>query len=233
MFAEEEQRWILTVFGYQGHHPPNDPRAFLDFVEAVAPPDVFAAVRAAEPLDEIVAYRFRANLRRRYDRLRRFPAGLLVFGDAICSLNPVYGQGMSVAGLQAMALRRALAGGDGGLAMRFFRATAKPVGVAWQQAVGGDLTLPQVPGRRPLAFRVINGYVNRVQIAAGRDAVVAERLLRVASLQDPPPRLFRPSMIGRVVRANLHRHRPGPDAAQREPSPTQAPGAVSMKGTAR
>jgi 2-polyprenyl-6-methoxyphenol hydroxylase-like FAD-dependent oxidoreductase len=209
LVAEEQDRWVLTVIGYGRHHPPTDPEGFLAFVQTIAPADVLAAICDAEPLDDIVAYRFPANLRRRYERVRRFPAGLLVLGDALCSTNPAYALGMSVAALQAAALQHTLAGGDRDLARRFFRAAAKPVDLAWHLTVGSDLALPQVQGPRPLPLRVINAYLNQVLTAAERDPAVAQQFLRVATLQDPASRLFRPSTARRVVFGSLRR-RPTP-----------------------
>jgi 2-polyprenyl-6-methoxyphenol hydroxylase-like FAD-dependent oxidoreductase len=200
LIAQEDDRWILTVFGYEGHHPSRDAEGMLTAVRAAAPAHVFAAIRDAEPLDDIVAYRFPANVRQRYERLRRFPAGFLVFGDAICSTNPAYALGMSTAALQAAALRDALKGGDRDLARRFFRAAAQPVNRAWQSTVGGDLALPQVKAARPLPVRIIGRYAARALRAAARDPVVAGQLLRVASLQDPSTRLFRPDTAIRVLR---------------------------------
>jgi 2-polyprenyl-6-methoxyphenol hydroxylase-like FAD-dependent oxidoreductase len=204
---QEDGRWILTLIGYGGHHPPTDQAGFLAFAEPIVPPHVFASIRDAEPLSEIVSHRFPATIRRRYEKLSRFPEGLLVIGDAICSFNPIYAQGMTVAAIQAEVLQNTLQDGTDRLAQRFFKAVSKPLGVTWQMATGSDLSIPQVEGPRPLPVRMANAYINMVLTAAERDSVLAERFLKVQYLLVPPTTLMRPATMARVLAGNLRRRR--------------------------
>ena len=206
MLIEQEDHWILTVSGYgTKHHPPTNEQGNLEFIASVAPPDVLAALREAEPLSEIVTHGFPANQRRRYESLTRFPEGLLAVGDAISSFNPLYGQGMSVAALEAVELRRCLERGDRRLARRFFRAAAKVVGPAWDMAVGGDLALPEVDGHRPSILRLTNAYVERLLGVAEHDPIVAAAFNDVADLLAPPRSVMRPRVLWRVLRGPQQR----------------------------
>jgi 2-polyprenyl-6-methoxyphenol hydroxylase-like FAD-dependent oxidoreductase len=220
--AYENSSWMLTAVGMAGREPPADQAGMLRFIEDFTPPHVMAALRCAEPLGEVARYRTPSSRWRRYDKMRRFPAGLLVFGDAICSFNPIYGQGMTVAALQALALDRCLRRGANALAARYFRAAAKPIGVAWQLAVGGDLSLPEVQGPRPLLMRLTNRYVDRIQAAAETDTLVAERFLRVAGFTEPPASLMHPSVMLRVAAINWQQRR-----ARRQPTHAFASPGVS------
>lgn len=207
LFSYEDDTRMLTAVGMAGREPPSDPSGILDFIEDFTPPHVVSALRCAEPLGEVARYGTPSNRWRRYDRMRRFPEGLLVFGDAICSFNPIYGQGMTVAALEALALKGCLRRGAKDLAPRYFRAASKPIGVAWQLAVGGDLSLPEVEGHRPLSMRLVNRYVERVQAAAATDTVTATRFMRVAGFSDAPASLMLPSVMLRVAVTNLRNRR--------------------------
>lgn len=206
LFACEHDTWMLTLAGLAGHEPPTDRAGMLCYAAGFAPPPMIAALQAGEPLTEVSRYRYPASVRRRYDTMARFPAGLLVCGDAMCSFNPVYGQGMSVAALEAITLRDCLSDGSGNLARRFFWASAKAVDAAWQLASGADLALPQVQGRRSVRTRLANRYTQRLLAAAESDIVVTEAFFRAMNLVDPPSRLLRPKVMFRAVAAQ-RRHK--------------------------
>ncbi|WP_433394201.1 FAD-dependent oxidoreductase [Micromonospora sp. KLBMP9576] len=201
---------ILSLTGVLGDYPPTEPDAFLEFVRSLPVPDVYEAVRDAEAVDDPVSFRFPASVRRRYEQLLRFPDGYLVIGDAVCSFNPVYGQGMSVAAIEAMTLREHLRQRHAPTPHHFFADLAKVIDAPWGIAAGGDLDFPGVEGRRTLKVRVGNAYMARLQYAATRDHKVTEGFMRVAGLIDPPEALMRPAMAGRVLRHAILRPAPGP-----------------------
>jgi 2-polyprenyl-6-methoxyphenol hydroxylase-like FAD-dependent oxidoreductase len=205
LFAYENNTWMITVCGIAGYEPPADRAGMIAFAAELGSAPMVAALNAGEPLSDVSIHRFPVSAWRRYDKMRRFPSGLLVVGDAICTTNPIYAQGMSVAALQTAVLHDCLSRGGEDLSRRFFRAAAKPVGLAWQLTIGADLSLPQVPGRRSAALRVMNWYVNRILTAAESDIAVAEKFFRVQNLIDSPARLLHPSFMMRVASAK-HRH---------------------------
>lgn len=218
VLAAEGSRWMVTLVGTLGDHPPTDEAGWNRFAASLPEPVVHDLVTRARPLSDIAAYRFPANERRMYERMTRFPGGYLVVGDAICSFNPVYGQGMSVAAMEAQALEEAIAPGLDGMAQRFFAAARRIVDIPWTIATGEDLRYPQVEGPRAAGSSLINRYFDRVHAAASHDELVCRKFFDVLNLLAPPTVLFAPATAWRVLA------RPMP-AGKGSPWGTVAPGA--------
>jgi 2-polyprenyl-6-methoxyphenol hydroxylase-like FAD-dependent oxidoreductase len=203
MLAMEGDRWMITLFGMLGDEPPTDAQGYADFARSLPAPDIYNVVNSAEPLTDPLPFKYPASCRRRYEDLERFPEGYLVFGDAICSFNPIYGQGMSVAALQAGALAASFSAGSSALAKRFFRAAAKVVDNPWLMAVGGDLRYPSVEGPRTALGNFVNWYLGKLHIAARKDPKLTLAFHTVANLLADPPSLLKPNIAFRVARGNL------------------------------
>jgi 2-polyprenyl-6-methoxyphenol hydroxylase-like FAD-dependent oxidoreductase len=209
----ESDRFLVTLFGILGDHPPTDPAGFADFAATLQFPDIGEALRDAEPLDEPVPFRHPASVRHRYERLPRFPEGLLVMGDAMCTFNPVYGQGMSVAALQALALRAHLQQHTTPRPVQFLRQTGRIVDLPWNMATGGDLAFPKVAGSRTMQMRVLNRYLTKLLAGAAHNPKLGRAFLRVAGLVDPPQALLAPGVVARVLRPRPGRSRSAPPEA--------------------
>jgi 2-polyprenyl-6-methoxyphenol hydroxylase-like FAD-dependent oxidoreductase len=202
MINQEGDRWIVSIGGILGDAAPLDHEGFTAFAASLPSPAIHEVIRDAEPLTDAVRFRYPASSRRRYERMTRFPAGYLAFGDSICSFNPTYGQGMTVAALEGTVLRQCLADGTADLGRRFFRGAARIVDIPWDISVGADLRFPDVEGRRTATVRMVNRYLERVHRAAELDPSVGRAFLRVVNMIDRPERLMAPRTALRVLRGS-------------------------------
>ncbi|MEJ3750274.1 FAD-dependent monooxygenase [Actinomycetes bacterium KLBMP 9797] len=206
LYPIENNRWMLTLGGLGEQRPPTDEAGFLAFTRALRSPILYDAVKDAEPDSPIHGFRQTGNVRRHYESMARWPEGFVVVGDAACTFNPVYGQGMSVAALGAAALDDHLRAHPGTLGRAAQSAVAACSTVAWTIATGADMRYADTAGQRPgRVRRLSNRYLDRAADVANRDPYVLKTLVDVFYLVAPLSALFHPGVVLRVLRG-----RPGP-----------------------
>ena len=200
----EGDRWILAIAGINGESAPADGEGMLAYARTFESPVIADVIAASEPIGEPVTHRFPANQRRHVEQLRRFPLGWILIGDAICSFDPIYGQGMTSAALQAEALGEHLDrwhAVDRAFARSYFRRVSRIVSVPWSIAVGGDFVYEGTTGKKPFGTDIVNRYMNQVVKAGQRDDQVVVRLNEVVALLRSPQTLMAPAFMLRVLRA--------------------------------
>jgi 2-polyprenyl-6-methoxyphenol hydroxylase-like FAD-dependent oxidoreductase len=199
VLAQEDDRWLVTLTGYFGDEPPADLDGFIEFARKMPASDVYDLIRNARPLGDAATMKFPTSVRRRYERLTRFPERLVVVGDAVCSFNPTFGQGMSIAAIESVVLDSVLRDGIENVGPRFFRAARPAIDVAWSMATGADLRFAEVEGPRTAGLRLMHAYLRRYHRAAAADPVLTRALIEVGNLVAPPTELLRPSILARVL----------------------------------
>jgi 2-polyprenyl-6-methoxyphenol hydroxylase-like FAD-dependent oxidoreductase len=206
LYPVENGRWMATLGGLGEDCPPTDEAGFLEFARSLRSPVMYEAIRDAEPDSPIHGFRQTANHRRYYESMARWPDGFLVVGDAACVFNPVYGHGMSVAALTAVALAGHLRARPGVLGRAAQATVARCSAQAWAIATGADLRYSTTTGaRRRRRDRWADWYLDRTTDVANRDREVSRVLTDVLHLLAPPAALMRPAVALRVLRG-----RPGP-----------------------
>ena len=197
----ENDRWIVTLFGLHGDHPPTDVAGMTEFARQLPTPELYRLLETHQWLsDEGDHYPFPSSRRRRYEDLNRYPEGLLVTGDAVASFNPIYGQGMSVAALDALQLHHVLAeDGLSTLAARFFDRVGDVIDTIWRMTVGADFDFPETEGPKPPGTGLSNRYLSEVIKTAHTNGHVSEQFARVLRLEQPPTALLAPTVVLHVA----------------------------------
>jgi 2-polyprenyl-6-methoxyphenol hydroxylase-like FAD-dependent oxidoreductase len=234
VFPIEDDCWMVSLAGRLRDYPPADEAGFLEYARSLPDPSLYEAIKEAEPVTPIVTYKYVVNRWRHYERMARLPEGLVILGDAVCTFNPVYGQGMSVAALEArvldVCLRDQQRQGTGydlaGFPQRFQQAIVKTVEVPWMLATGEDFRYPETEGKRPLGINLLHWYTRRVNELTGSNPMIAGLFYQVLHLLKPPTVLFSPRVVWAVLTKDLTSHRQRPVASlptdeMSSPAPTR------------
>ena len=222
LFCIEGGRYLVTAGGFHQDYPPTDWPGFLAFFKSLPQPDIYEEIKGLEPLGPATQYRYAHYLRRHYERLQRFPTGLVLLGDALCSFNPVYGQGMTVAAREAELLDRCLQRCASGaerlenVAPGFFRGAARIIDTAWNGVTVEDFKYPQTRGQRPRRYALARWMNDRFFALSGIDPEFAMAFNRVLHLAAEPESLLKPKWL---LRAALNSKR---QAADFNPRPLPA-----------
>jgi 2-polyprenyl-6-methoxyphenol hydroxylase-like FAD-dependent oxidoreductase len=198
-------RWLVTLWGYFGDHPPTDDAGFVEFAKGLPASDIHDLVTRLEPISAPVAYGIPVSVRRHYDRMAELPERYLLVGDAVCAFNPVFAQGMTVAALEARFLDRSLRGlsspaGLDGLGKRFLRGVSRMIELPWRMASHEDFRYPETRGRRTFGTGLANWYVARMQRASQQDLTVYRTFLQAMHMTRSPIVMFLPAILFRVLR---------------------------------
>lgn len=205
MHRIENDTWHVTLMGRLGDHPPRDEAGFYEFARNFYTPQLYDMIKDAERIADITPNHFHYGVLRHYERLTSFPEALLPIGDAICSVNPVHGQGMSGSALQVRVLRKLLqaraAAGTGleGLATQFFPQAAEAVQQPWMLAAMIDLQFPETPDERPPGFEQMLQYVGAIDALLPEDEELHRLYGEVMQLTAPISVLWEEGVQAKVA----------------------------------
>ncbi|GHO91085.1 hypothetical protein KSF_011330 [Reticulibacter mediterranei] len=211
VWSVEGNRWQVLLVGAGKDYPPTQEADFLTFAKGLIDPLLYEVIRDAQPLSPIYSYRRTENRLRHFERLKRQPEKFIVLGDACCALNPIYGQGMTVAALGTVALDTWLGdkhsdGSQRGRSQDFQKKLARVNALAWQFATGSDYRVPGNEGKAlNWASRLQHRYMDSLMEMLPTDKEVHDAFMEVLHLKQPPGILLHPNFLLKVLG---HRQRP-------------------------
>ena len=198
----EGDRWLVALGGWHLDHIPDDADAFEQGLRDLPDPAMADVVAKAEPVTDPMTHRFPSSRRRLFERLPANPAGYAAIGDSICSFNPIYGQGMTCAAMEALKLGARLdehGSATAEMAAAYYRDAAEVISVPWQFGAGGDFAYAKTVGPKPRGVGFTNWYARNLAIASQSDPDLNRTFSRVQQLVDPPAHLFKPKAVVRTL----------------------------------
>jgi 2-polyprenyl-6-methoxyphenol hydroxylase-like FAD-dependent oxidoreductase len=206
LYPVEGNRWVVTLGGIGRDYPPTSEAGFLEFARSLRSPIIYEAIKDAQPLSPVYGYRRTENRWYRYEKMSLLPEGVVVMGDAVCAFNPVYGQGITVAAMEALILDSCLQqqfrrnhSSIFGLTRRFQKQLAKTIATPWLMATGEDLRWSTTIGEQPDRIaQLTQRYFEQVLRLMIDAPDVYQKFWAVVHMVEPPTILFQPNIMARI-----------------------------------
>src|SRR5690606_37520994 len=96
----ENGRHIVTLVGYHDDHAPTEIEAFRAWAKTLLRPELGDELAGLELVGKLHKFNYPEQLRRCYGKMR-LPDRYLIIGDAMCSFDPTFAQGMLITAMQA------------------------------------------------------------------------------------------------------------------------------------
>ena len=198
----EDNRYFVTFSGYANEKAPQTDDEFYDFAENLSISNVTDFLNKAEAISNIKTYKIPYQVRRRFDLVNHLPEGLLVVGDAHCRFDPVFGQGVSVAAMEAHQLQLLLQKRqklDKTFTQRFYKKTANIIQTPWEMTTTEISRHPQLTRKLSMKQKFQLWYTKQIYELSATDSDVYIRLVRVMNLIRSPLHLFHPKVLLAVL----------------------------------
>ncbi|WP_053368810.1 FAD-dependent oxidoreductase [Bacillus sp. FJAT-27245] len=205
----EGNRYITTLFGYQNAFNEKEAaasnEAFLELAKKLPKPDIHNELLAGEPLGETAVYRIPRMTWRRYDKTNNLPEGLLLIGDAVCRIDPVFGQGMSIAVLEALRLQEIMWNKTLPLSKGirdYHRKAAEIISPIWTMVMAENLRYPGISDKIPFGLSFQQWFTKQIFLLSAKDEKIYDSFIKVMNLVEPAAILLKPGILGSVFLNN-------------------------------
>lgn len=212
IISVEDNKWLVGLYSIGKDLPSTKPDEFLEFARNLAHPKVYDIIKNAKPISQIYGYRIKGSRLVHYENLDSWPKNYIVIGDAVCTFNPFYGQGMTVAALGAQVLDKCLKiyfneiGDEKNFAKFFQKELFKTNSHPWILATGEDLRWPTTKGKKPrLLIRLVQKYVDSVFLTTPHSKLATKYFQEMIHMIRSPSFLFHPVIFVKVLWKSIFR----------------------------
>lgn len=208
IYPVEKNRWIVTLTGAEKDYPPTDQDGFLEFARQMRSPALYEAIKNAQPISEIYSYRATENLFRHYEKLSQWPEQFCIIGDAVCTFNPIYGQGMTVCALSALTFQQCLQKqyqnysdqNLTGFSQHFQKELVKVYEIPWMMATSEDFRWRTTEGGQPnMTIKIMHWYLDQIKLLTVNHPEIWKTFIEVLHMIKPPSALFKTSILLSVL----------------------------------